>query len=323
MPKQTLPKETLFVVTTVSNPIRWDSRTNRARAAIEAWTAEPNVHVTVVEILYGDRGPELDDLASDRVLHISAHASTTAWSKECALNVGLTRLSPMARYIGFFDADILWRKPGWATEILHALQLYPVVQPWSHCYDLGPNGEHLATHTSFARIYCNGGNVVPRFDPNSLSLTNSPYPYPHPGYAWCWRRNILDRVGGLFELGGCGSGDHHMALALIGKAKASVPTGVNEDFREILEVWQSRALRQVNRKIGYVPGTIEHPFHGRKRDRGYNSRWWLFLKHGFDPLEDLKKNTYGIIEWAGNKPELEREWMLYLRGREEDANVTT
>jgi hypothetical protein len=46
----------------------------------------------------------------------------------------------------------------------------------------------------------------------------------------------------------------------------------------------------------------------------------MFMDHGFDPVTDLKKNTYGVVEFAGNKPELELAFDRYLRSRDEDIN---
>ena len=45
----------------------------------------------------------------------------------------------------------------------------------------------------------------------------------------------------------------------------------------------------------------------------------MFLKHAFNPLYDLRRNSYGVLEFDGNKPELEREFDCYLRtsGRRE------
>ena len=48
------------------------------------------------------------------------------------------------------DADITFRRAGWATEAVAALDLYPVIQPWDTAYDLGPHDEHVQTHKSFA-----------------------------------------------------------------------------------------------------------------------------------------------------------------------------
>jgi hypothetical protein len=70
-----------------------------------------------------------------------------------------------------------------------------------------------------------------------------------------------------------------------------------------------------------MPGTIEHRWHGDKTRRAYVSRWGMFTKHRFNPHSDLKRNSYGVLEFAGNKPDLERIFDNYLRDREEDSNI--
>jgi hypothetical protein len=122
--------ETLFVVTCVANPLRWRSRVALARAALADWLQEPNVHITLAECAYGSRGWDLADLASARVTHIPLCATTMAWSKECLLNVAIAHLPHAAEKIAALDADITFRRAGWATETLAALDLYPVIQPW-------------------------------------------------------------------------------------------------------------------------------------------------------------------------------------------------
>lgn len=140
------------------------------------------------------------------------------------------------------------------------------------------------------------------------------------GYAWCITRLAYDWLGGLFELGGMGSGDHHMALGLVGGAHATMPGGTGAAYKQEVYRWQKRAMQHINLNIGCVTGTIEHLFHGKKGDRGYQSRWGMFLKHGFDPHEDLKRNSHGVLEFAGNKPELRHDFDLYLQSRNEDIN---
>jgi hypothetical protein len=145
--------------------------------------------------------------------------------------------------------------------------------------------------------------------------------YPHPGYAWAATRQALEWVGGLIDFAGMGAGDHHMALSLVGAADRSVPGGVSASYQRLLYQWQDRARQHINGNIGYVPGTIEHAFHGAKPKRQYLERWDMFLRHCFDPDTDLKRNTFGVNELAGNKPELRRELDLYFRQRDEDANT--
>jgi hypothetical protein len=313
--------DTLHIVTAINNPLRWQSRHRLARAAILDWLKEPNVCVTIVEVAHGDRDHGLDDLTKDdRVTHIDVRAKTLAWSKENCLNIGIASLPYGARYVGTFDADVHWRVPGWASQIVHALQLYPVVQPWKTAYDLGPNDEHLQAHTSFASVF-HGGKPVIRKQIASWNYYGGKYEFPHPGYAWAWTREAIDGIGGLFELGGMGSGDHHMALGLVGQAGHSMPEGTGDVYREAVKLWEKRAVETVNYKVGYVPLTIEHKWHGDKKKRGYLTRWGIFIEHQFDPFTDLKRNSFGVLEFSGNKPELERMFDNYLRSRQEDANV--
>ena len=49
----------------------------------------------------------------------------------------------------------------------------------------------------------------------------------------------------------------------------------------------------------------------------------MFLDSGFDPSIDLKRNTYGVLEFSGAQPNLERAFDRYLRAREEDVNTLT
>ncbi len=237
------------------------------------------------------------------------------------MNIGIGRLPHDAKYIGTFDADIQFRKSGWAREIIHALQLYPVVQPWKTAYDLGPNDDHVQSHVSFASCHHRGKPIAPKGQRFFWRHNGGCYDYPHSGFAWCWVREILDKIGGLFELGGMESGDHHMALGLAGLADYSLPAEISGAYRDAVKLWEARALAHVNGKIGYVPGTIEHRWHGDKTRRGYISRWDMFIKHQFNPHTDLKRNSYGVLEFSGNKPDLERMFDNYLRDREENSNI--
>lgn len=311
----------LDIITVVSNPIQWNSRISTARKAIDNWLLEPNVRITVVECQFGDREYSLSDLSENpRITHIKVKANTLVWNKESLLNIGISRAPHDAKYFGTFDADIIFRRPGWATDCINTLHLYPVAQPWSTAYDLGPNDENLAVHKSFCSIFHSGGPVTPS-NPNFWKFNNGPYDYPHSGYAWIWTRDILDRLGGLFAIGGMGSGDHHMALGLAGKADYSLPNSIGKEYKEEVKRWESRAVTHVNGKIGFINATIEHLFHGTKAKRNYVGRWEMFLEHAFNPHTDLKLNTYGVVEFAGNKPNLERAFDQYLRSRAEDSNI--
>jgi hypothetical protein len=305
----------LHVVTVVSNPVRWQSRMRLYRE-FETHMLDSGVHLTTVEVVFGDRPCELQN---PHVNHVKIHADGHAigWHKESALNIGISRLPPGAKYIATFDADIIFRRKDWAAETVHALQHYHVVQPWSDCYDLGPNGEHLDHHKSLCSLYYNREPIVQ--GPNAA--VNGPYRFGHPGYAWAYTRQALEWVGGLIETAIMGAADHHMAMALIGRVGESIPRNATAGYKSPLYSWQARACRHIGGNIGYVLGTIEHLFHGPKRARHYVARWDIITKHAFDPQTDLKRNTHGLIELAGNKPDLRHDIDRYFKSRREDSNM--
>lgn len=308
------PKD-LHVFTARSNPLHWHAP-HRNWEIFASKMKDAGVTLTVVECAYGEEHFRCEQ---DGVNHIGVRAKTRVWNKENLLNIGIHR-TPAAKYIAWIDADVIFRRPDWALATLHALQHYDVVQPWSDAYDLGPNDEHMAHHRSFCRQFFHRQPMVPD-RPNFWQGDGGPYTYPHSGYAWAMTRQAFDWVGGLFELGGMGSGDHHMALAMIGRAEHSMPAGTTESYRAEVMRWQARAVRHFNQNIGFVDGTIEHLFHGRKSDRGYMSRWDMFVNHGFDPHADLKRNSHGVLEFSGNKPDLRHDFDMYLRSRNEDINA--
>ena len=305
----------LHVFAARSNPLGWE-KPDLNWDKFAAHMLRSGVSLTVIECAYGEQAFRCNRL--DGVRHIGVRARTRGWIKENLLNIGIRRCDE-ARYIAWVDADVMFRRPDWAQATLDALQHYDIVQPWSDCLDLGPGGDPMAWHKSFAAQYFQRkpvvatGHAMWRFD-------GGPYEYPHSGYAWAMRRDAYDRIGGLFDVGGMGSGDHHMALALVGAADASLPSGANAAYRAHVKRWEARALRHINRNLGVVDGTIEHLFHGRKQDRSYNGRWDMFLKHDFNPDEDLVMNSYGVFEFAPDKPELRHDFDLYLHSRNEDVN---
>lgn len=299
--------ELLHVVTAIANPLRWQSRIRLYRD-FERHMQASGVRLTVVECAYGDRPHEL--AAGVGVQHVPVRARTLVWNKENLLNLGIAALPEDWKYVAWIDADILFRRPDWAAATVHALQLYDVVQPWSDCYDLGPAGEHLAVHRSFCRKWHDGAPITPGYGV-----------FAHPGYAWAATRQALEHVGGLVETAALGAADHHMAMALAGRVELSLPGGMTEGYRRPLLRWQERAQRHIAGNIGAVAGTIEHAWHGSKRSRRYIERWDVLTRARFDPDEDTKRNVWGVLELAGNKPELRRGIDAYFHARAEDANV--
>jgi hypothetical protein len=308
--------EMLHVVTARFNPLRWQAPDRHYRDWVQH-ILDGGAKLTVCELQYGER-PFVCDLP--HVNHVGVRADSWCWSKENLLNLAIQRL-PEAKYICWEDADVFHRNGDWASETVHALQHYRAVQTWSQCMDLGPNGQIMALHRSFGDRYMSQ-QPVKKDQERWWKWECGPYEFAHPGFGWAAQRELLNRTGGLFELGGMGSGDNHMALGMVGCVEWSIIKDCGAEYADALKLWQSRATPFVGGRLSAVPGVIEHRFHGSKQARGYLTRWDMFVKHGFNPFTDLKRNTYGVLEWAGNKPEMERDWDAYLRSRREDDNCT-
>lgn len=307
----------LDVIAVYSNPIRWTRRLELHRQFEAQMLATKGVRLTTVECAYGERPWELAETPG--INRVRVRQFSMVWNKENCQNQALARLPEDAKYICTADADISWRKPEWAQETVQALQLYDVVQPWSHCYDLGPNDDHLEpVHHAFLKEWW-GGNPMTQ----GINAKDSPYRFGHCGFAWAWRRQALEWLGGFIDTAILGAGDHHMALALIGKAWTSLPGYISNGYAAPIYTWEKRALHHINFKLGFVHGTIEHAWHGRKEDRKYVDRWEIIKKHKFDPNVDLKRNTFGMWELVGNKPQLNRDLDAYFRQRNEDSNSLT
>lgn len=302
----------LQVINSYFNPINYKNRYMRY-LEFERHMLESDVDLTTVEC---NRPGEAHKLTSSLINHIPVSASTICWQKESQLDVGYNSIPKDCSYIGWFDGDIHFTNPNWHHDTISALQEFDIVCPWEYCHDLDADGNVAEVHESFGKVLFERNPIVQ--GPNLPLSIKKKFKFGHPGYAWAARRDFLEAVGGFINTAILGSCDHHMALAMIGRAYDSAPYAISPEYMEPILEWQAKALKY-NPKIGYVKGNIIHGFHGSKKDRQYSDRWQILIKHGFNPKEDLYVNDHGIIELRGNKPELNRDVEQYFLDRKEDG----
>lgn len=299
----------LHVVVPYSNPILWESRPRLYRQ-FEEHMLDSGVKLTVVECVLGERDFQLH--TNQHVNHIGVRHKTLIWHKESLINIGISRLPHDARYIAWIDADIHFRSNTWAADAVHALQQYEVIQLFEHAYDLGPKHGHLAVDTSFMKLIHTRVPIKGRHQAG--------YQFGHPGYAWGATRRALENLGGLIDFAALGSADHNMAMGFLGRILETFPGDISPQFTERMLAWQGRAVADIGNNTSYIPGTIEHQFHGEKKRRGYIDRWEILRRNKFNPVVDIRKNLYGVIELTGNKRHFRHDVDLYFRSRNEDAN---
>lgn len=341
-------EQPLYVITSIFNPVRFKSRWKLYRD-FQIHVRNSGAILLTVEAAFGERTHALTEHANpsptlehpgEYKSHGPAHVPPSArmphsrlaqdyiklrvdqqqeiWLKENILNIGVQHLPEDAKYVAFVDADILFTRPDWVSETLHALQHYDVVQMFSTAINLSSDGLPLEANLSYAYCHLNGYERNTKGNHYLQGKRGHPNSW-HTGFAWAWRRESLDKVGGLIEHGILGAGDNHMARALVGRGEESLNPNLAIGYKRRVRDWQRRAEEHIKYNIGYIDGTIMHSWHGTIKNRRYGDRWKILIEHQFDPDHDLKKDWRGVIKLTDKKPKLRDDIRRYFRGRSEDS----
>jgi hypothetical protein len=323
--------EPLYAVVPIFNPYRWKSRWKLAARAIKHFM-ESGAIVYVVEAAFGQREFALDELAAHKELgdcrpiadalapdcdhddehrgqhrYIRIRTKDELWLKENLVNVGVGFLPADWRYVCWLDADITFIRPNWVGETIHKLQHYAFLQMFSHARDVAPSYEILpasyphADGLGFVRAHLDGqlAAAVNVGLPAAMLKTPAADYYGGrvwPGLCWATSRPYWDGVGGLLDIAVWGGADWHMAHALVGKRDTMMRSDLSVSYRAAVNAWADRCDRVVRRNVGAMTGTVLHHWHGRKTDRGYNTKHELLAQTGFDPTKHLKRDWQGVYQ---------------------------
>ncbi len=144
----------------------------------------------------------------------------------------------------------------------------------------------------------------------------------HPGLAWAYRKSAWNALGGLMDWLPTGSGDWHMANALIGQLTDCIDPRHTEGYKNHCRIWQDRAIAirdNPSGGLGAMSGLLLHRFHGSHKNRAYEHRHKFVLNVGFDPDFDLKRDWQGLWQLTDRNPKFRDGMRLYARSRDEDA----
>jgi hypothetical protein len=334
----------LYVVTMVSNPLRWRSRYqnyHNFERQIEAGGAV----LYTAEVAFGGRQFEVTQ--PDNPHHLQLRSHDELWYKENAQNLMVQRLPAEAQYIAFIDADAMFARQDWAQETLHLLQHYDVIQMFSTVQDLNANYEPMGVRQRDKNLFARDTLMFPGFIAEWFAKQNEPHrpgghdPIPfkaaygpggyakgfwgQPGLAWAWRRSSLAKVGMLIDWAIMGSADWHMATALIGHVESSIAEHTDHltIYNSMVRNWAKLCADHIKKNVGFMPGHVFHFYHGSKNKRGYATRWSFLDRIRFDPAHDLKRDHQGLWQLIGATDqrtiELRDGIRAIMRARDEDA----
>lgn len=260
------------------------------------------IHIVVCEAVGPARLPLLKGLWR----HLRIQTDCRIWLKENLVNIGIASLPSEWKYVSWIDADIQFLNENWARETVLELQVADVVQMFCTCVNLGPNGEAMKIDKAFGYMH--------KYS-NTLYTKNDKYGFWHPGYAWACTKAAWLQMDGLLDWGILGSGDRHMALAMIGRVLDSAPGNIHENYKKLLEKFQSdcKGLR-----LSCVKGSILHFWHGKFENRKYRERWDILTKLKYDPMIDVGMNKKGLIQLTKTGQRFQNLLDEYFAGRRED-----
>lgn len=215
------------------------------------------------------------------------------WLKECLVNRAICDLLPDYDAICWIDADLLFENSNWYADTCIALENFPVVQMFQYVVYLDRDGNKQS----------GGYGTAAAFDNATWRA---------PGGAIACRRELL--ANGIYDRHPLGGGDQIFMDACLGRSKQFC-RDLNPPFREHVLRWAEAFGQQ---RVGFVPGMVQHLWHGNRKGRMYVERHQLLASHDFDPEVDVRIGDNGLLEWASDKPALHQAVRDYFINRNED-----
>lgn len=318
-----------YVITVISNSQRFQRRYELYWKFAEMCLLA-GVKLVTVEQAFGNRPFMVTD--PENPFHVRVRSFEELWLKENMISIGISRaclLDPLAREVAWIDADCFPMCPAidWFEETWHQLQRYEVVQMWEYLINFGPQNQPVSgPQMGFMKTYAAAGYTIPKGKniKHTLAGHSGMVSLGRPGLAWAANLEALNKLGGIIDFCILGSGDWHMAHALVGGLEQgnSWETIKLSKYSEALLEWQEKAERWIKRDVGHVPVTVGHWWHGNKVDRQYPTRGKILVSNQYDPHTDIKYDSQGLLQLETFSPrqiKLRDQIRGYFMARNEDS----
>jgi hypothetical protein len=301
-------EDKLHVIMVTSNPCEFKKRWKLAEDFKIRMLQNPDIILYVVETIYP--GQTFHVTESNNPLHLQLKTEHPLWAKENMISLGVKYLLPPKwKAMAWIDADLKFENPNWAIDALKILNGHKdIIQLYSHCLDMDALENSMNIWRSFGYQYVIG-------TPYSSTYKN-PETFYNPGFAWACTREAYKQMGGIFQYGILGSGDDHMAKAVLGCDKYNEVLLLLDNYRNKL-IYSTKRCNGL--RLGYTPGVIRHYWHGSKENRRYLDRWQILKKYNYSPDKHITFDEKGILIPSKECPQgLLDEIMQYFKERLED-----
>lgn len=261
-----------------------------------------DIPVTVAEAVMPGAEPLV---LPKEVRHLRWHTDSVLFLKENLFNLSLSHIDePKVLQL---DGDVRFLSRRWWDRTSEALDEADIVQPFDHCWWLGKDGG----------VHHHKESIVAAFSDKAWPDLR----VFHPGFAWAFRREWLDRVGGIYELHAVGGGDTSLAYAIAPEQPNAKTLShwvrVENLFYDTNEFKQwMDVVRSTQFTVTYLRRSrLIHLFHGTRERRRYDDRG-VFLPPIVNGDYPIHRRSDGLLEW--DMPEHSQRLLEYFRSREED-----
>jgi hypothetical protein len=313
-PYERRPPSRLWAVTCYFNPAGY----RRKLANFKTFRERLAVPLVAVEQGFDGRFELGRD---DADILVRATGGDILWQKERLLNAGVKTLPPSCDAVAWLDCDVIFGDADWADMTMRALGRLGLVHLFHERHNLRPD-EPLdrltrwtepATSVSAVHKIATGRASFDDLIRNNAQLELR----STVGLAWAIRREVLD-AHGLYDASILGGGDRVMTCAALGEFAAGVRANhMNSRRAEHYLAWARPFFATVQGRVGAIPGSLFHLWHGELKDRRYEER--LDLLDGFDPHTDIAAEAGGCWRWSSDKPGLHAAVRRYFEMRNEDG----
>jgi hypothetical protein len=242
-----------------------------------------------LELTFDDHDPEIAD-----AFHVKG--SSILFHKEILCTLLEKRVPRRFKKLLFLDADIVFGKPGWYSEVSRLLGTYEVVQPFATCVWLD---------STYSKM------MQSRLSVAYMNRSKTYNPTYHPGFGWAFQRKWFKEVG-FYQYGITGSGDTLSAAAWMGiKFHSSY-------LRPAFHASYTEYTQMNLPKLACSTGTVYHLWHGTATNRKYVDRHRI-LDGVRDVRSIVQPNQDGVFELTDKN--VDAKMRDYFKGREDDGMV--
>ena len=240
----------------------------------------PGIRIVLVEAAIDDLF-DLPDKLEGVFIHHKFKIKHFLQIKENLVNVAISKLPNDWQYVSWIDTDLTFLNPNWVEETISELKRSDFIQLYQTAVFMGPNGEALDIFKSVGFVHQISTKKV-KYDTAWVG---------QPGYACAMTKWAYEKMNGLFDEEILGGSDTVTSYSIIQKVDIFYKKWI---LKQSL-TYQLKALAN-KIKFSYINGTILHSWHGSFADRGYGTRYKIFIKHGYNHKIDITRDKNGIIQ---------------------------